>query len=199
MDAYPLSWPAHVPRTPAHAVQYSRFRNGNSKSQGLIQREMLQEIDRLGGKNIIVSTNVKLRNDGLPYAKPPEIKDYGVAVYFDLDGQQMCFACDMWATIWENMRGITKTIEAIRGIERWGSGYMMRAAFTGFTALPPPMGSVSVPKWWDVLNVPQHSSLEFCEMSYRKLAREAHPDNGGSNERMTVLNEAIAQARKEKS
>jgi len=38
---------------------------------------------------------------------------------------------------------------------------------------------------------------DVVKQAYRRLAREAHPDRGGSNEAMTALNIAIDQARKE--
>lgn len=37
----------------------------------------------------------------------------------------------------------------------------------------------------------------MAEANYRTRARQAHPDNGGSHERMAELNAAIDEARKE--
>jgi hypothetical protein len=48
--------------------------------------------------------------------------DVGVAVYFSYRNQQRCFACDRWNRIQDNMQAISKTIEALRGIERWATG-----------------------------------------------------------------------------
>lgn len=49
----------------------------------------------------------------------------------------MCFACEKWQDVYGNIYAIGKTIEALRGIERWGTGDMVEQAFTGFVALPP--------------------------------------------------------------
>ncbi|KAF7958244.1 hypothetical protein AWV80_01355 [Cupriavidus sp. UYMU48A] len=98
----------------------------------------------------MISTNVPLRQDGLPYASYRKVDDEGVAVYFTLDGQQMSFACDRWNKVEHNMHAIVKTIDALRGIARWGTGDMMRAAFTGFAALPSPS---TVRSWREIIGV----------------------------------------------
>lgn len=91
-----------------------------------------------GAKNAVVSTNVALRRDGLPLASAKRVDDPGVAVYFLYKGKQTCFACDRWDKVEDNIYAVAKTIDAMRGIARWGTGDMLDAAFNGFTALPPP-------------------------------------------------------------
>lgn len=188
---YPLTWPGGQPRTPPHMKQYARF----DTSQEIAQQRIMDEIWRLGGSDIIISTNIELRKDGMPYAsgKPPS--DTGVAVYFNFNGNPMAFACDKWIYIKDNMQAIAKTIEALRGIERWGSGEMMRAAFTGFQALPSPE-----PHWSQVLGVDIDASVDDIETAYRKKARDFHPDReGGSATKMAQLNAARDKAKKERS
>jgi hypothetical protein len=144
----------------------------------------------MGGTNIIISSNLTLRRDGLPYADQRRVDDPGVAVYFRRKGADVCFACDRWDTVADNMRAIEKTIEALRGIARWGTGDMMEAAFRGFEALP-------APSWRDDLGLGPDATIEDAETSYRKRARSAHPDAGGSEDDMARLNSAISQARSE--
>jgi hypothetical protein len=72
---------------------------------------------------------VQLRQDGLPYANRRAPSDTGAAVYFSYKGRQMCFACDKWQDVYDNIYAISKTIEALRGIERWGAGDMVEQAF----------------------------------------------------------------------
>lgn len=79
-----------------------------------------------------------MRQDGFPYPKQALPADKGVAIYFTLNSRQMCFACDRWDKVQDNIYAIAMTIEALRGIERWGSGSMVEQAFTGFVALPAP-------------------------------------------------------------
>lgn len=187
--AFPLTWPQGWPRTPAHLVCKSKF----DVKPEYTQRGMLLEIERLMGRDVVVSTNIKLRNDGLPYVGRRDPYDNGVAVYFNRGDKAMCFACDKYEQIWENMRAIQKTIEALRGIERWGASDMMERAFSGFTALPAP-GSTSR-TWRDVLNIGPSADLGMAKAAYRQLSIERHPDKpGGSHDAMAELNAAWAQA-----
>jgi hypothetical protein len=160
----------------------------------VVRDGLLAEIERLGGRNPILSTNIPLRRDGLPYAARRVPEDPGVAVYFDLDGEPQCFPCDKWDRVQDNLRAIELTIRALRGLERWGAKEMVRAAFRGFQALPPPGGDRP---WWKVLGVRQEAPIDVIEAAYRLEARQAHPDiNGGAADRMVELNRAIEEARR---
>ncbi|WP_020469627.1 J domain-containing protein [Zavarzinella formosa] len=177
IEASPLSWPPGKPR-----VQYptrSHFRT----THGAACQFVLGEIRRLGGTLPIISTNIPLRKDGLPYATYKAPDDRGVAVYFTYRKQQMCFACDKWDIIHDNIYAIGKTIEALRGIERWGTGEMVQQAFKGFIALPS-----NSP--WDVLGLKPGSSSSEIELAFRDKAKRCHPDVGGSHDQMARLNEA---------
>ena len=95
------------------------------------------------------------------------------------------------------MQAICKTIDALRGIARWGSGDMLEAAFTGFAALPAPAQG-----WRDVLDVPVGSGnnadqLARARMHYRACASANHPDRGGNSDTMAALNAAWEAAQRE--
>lgn len=188
IPAYPLYWPDGRKRT--RYPEPSRFKS----SFAVARDELVCEIERLRGNyyygpNPILSTNVALRNDGVPYANRAEPDDSGVAVYFQYKKKlQMCFACDKYAKVWENFVAIRKTIEAIRGIERWGSSDMMERAFQGFVALPSN-------DWRSVLCVGQDVTLADARSAYRRLAATTHPDkSGGDTESFQRLNAAWRQA-----
>lgn len=183
-ESYPLHWPASWPRT--QYPQSSKFKCTLAETRDL----MFAEIHRLGGKNVILSTNVELRLDGLPYANRRDPVDTGVAVYFERKGNQMVFACDRWGSVRENIRSIQKTIEALRGIDRWGASNMMERAFTGFMAIAGPAPR----RWHDILGVNSDADASQIKSAYRRKARECHPDNGGSAELMAELNAARDQA-----
>jgi hypothetical protein len=156
---------------------------------------MFNEVKLLGGKSMVLSSNVPLRQDGKPYASFPRIDDPAVAVYFTYKEKQMCFACDRWTKVEDNIQAIRKTIEALRGIARWGTGDMLQAAFTGFTALPPPIVAGMKRDWWDVLGVPRNATAAAVSEAYRKLASKHHPDReGGDANEMAELNQARAAA-----
>lgn len=188
-DAYPLAWPQGWPRRTR--AETSRF-GGSFDSN---RQELEWEIERMGGRYVVISTNIPLRRDGRPYASQankPDNNDHGVAVYFERDGKQMVFACDRWNRVQDNMRAIQKTIDAMRGIERWGASEMMERAFSAFEALPPPRSH------WSILGLKPGASLDDIRIAYRALAAKAHPDAGGSHAKMAELNaardHAIAEA-----
>lgn len=104
VEAYPLHWPENWPRTPINQIGYSRF----DTPMSLARDGLFKEIQMLGGRHIVLSTNVRLRNDGLPYANDKEPGDAGVALYFQYQGEPMCFACDKYYYVRENIQAIRK-------------------------------------------------------------------------------------------
>lgn len=187
VQAYPLQWPTGKPRT--KFIKPARFET----TFGVARDGLAIELDRLGAKNAVLSTNVELRLDGIPYANRSEPSDRGIAVYFTYKGQQLCFACDQWDRVKDNIQAVKKTIEALRGITRWGSGDMMEQAFSGFQALP---AYPSKLEWWEVLGVgPDCMDQERMRDAYRQKAQIVHPDRGGSTELMMELNAAFEKAK----
>lgn len=187
VTAYPLAWPANRKRTPRHMQQSARFKVSSFASA---RDNLLAEVARLRGRSVVLSTNIGLRNDGLPYANQRQPDDTGVAIYFiDKKGGRKCFACDRWRKIEDNMHAIEMTIAALRGIERWGSGEDMEAAFSGFAALPP-----SRRPWWEVLGLSQSASLEDAKIARQILAQRHHPDRNGEPGRMSEINAAFDDA-----
>ena len=191
MTKFPLAWPGYKPRTPSHARRASDFgvRKPGQVTPDRAQRELLNEIRLIGGIGVILSTNVRLRVDGTPYRdERPVDGDPGVAVYFKRRGKDLAFACDRWLTVPENIWAIRKSIEALRGLERWGSKEMMESAFTGFAALPAPE------QWFQVLGVSANATKDEVIKAYRRLASEHHPDlANGSHEAMARINRARDQ------
>lgn len=186
-DAYPLQWPASWPRS--KSPRRSRFKI----TAGRARDNLIAELQRMGAKQIVISTNVELRNDGLPYSNRRPPADAGVAVYFMHKGKQQCIPCDRWDDVGDNMHAIRLTVQALRGIDRWGSGSMVDAAFSGFKALP--AATVTSSPWYFILGVPENASPELIRDAYRDLSLRHHPDRGGSVERMTEINTAYADAK----
>lgn len=189
IEAYPLYWPEDRKRTPTWSREKAKFDCTMARARDGV----LYEIKLMGGKDPIISSNIELRRDGLPLANRKPVQDQGIAVYFTFRGKQVCFACDRWDKIEHNMRAIEKTIEALRGIARWGTGDMMEAAFRGFVALP---DQTNGKNWRGVFGFAAHDSVTLDEVRarYRNLAAQAHPDRGGSSERMALINLAWQEA-----
>jgi hypothetical protein len=189
--AFPLQWPAGRERRPYHRREVSGFNTSMSAARDA----MFNEVRLLGGRSMVLSTNVPLKQDGKPYANYPRIDDPAVAVYFTYKDKQMCFACDRWTKVEDNIQAVRKTIEALRGIARWGTGDMLQAAFTGFAALPPPIVAGMKRDWWVVLGVPKDASAAVVSAAYRTLASKHHPDReGGDPVAMVELNQARDEA-----
>lgn len=199
IEAFPLYWPEGKQRTESWRRRRATFDAAFAKSRDEIVREIKLLTGSWPDPKIVISTNIALRRDGLPLANQRKPDDPGVAVYFLYKKAQRCFACDRWDRIEDNMQAIAKTIEALRGIERWGSGDMVDAAFAGFTALPPPDAPAPAGRpWWQVLGVQAHAPTADVQAAYRRLASDHHPDRGGSNERMAEINAAFDAFRRER-
>jgi hypothetical protein len=184
IEAYPLQWPVGYPRT--QWKKSARFDTNFANARDAI----VNEIKRFRGKDIVISTDIPVKNDGFPYASFKTPKDCGVAVYFTYENNQVVFACDKWDRVEDNMQAIRKTIEAMRGLDRWGVSDMLNRAFTGFTAIPEKVNS----NWWDVLECSKNSTVEEITKAYYAKAKKVHPDKGGSNEEFSKVNAAYEQA-----
>jgi hypothetical protein len=207
---HPLHWPEGWPRVDPQYRDRARFGSITRKyveggsgmgwnERGSLTihaalRRLSDELARLGASDSEISSNVPLRLDGLPYSDVKEPRDPGVAVYFRRKGQSIAMACDKWDRAADNIAAIAAHIDALRRIERYGVGSLDRA-FTGYAALPAPGRRA----WRDVIRVGGMVPTNKAELRawFNLLARERHPDHGGSDILMAELNAAMDAARKE--
>lgn len=187
VHGYPLQWPVAWPRTTER--EWSRF----GVTFAAARDHLLAQLALMGAADVVISSNVEFRRDGLPYANRPEPDDPGVAVYFVRDGRAQCIPVDRWRKVKDNIRAAGLTVEALRGLDRWGAKHLVDAAFAGFAALPESVGVVS-DDWWVVLGVARDASPETIRQAYRRLAGEHHPDRGGDTERFIALRRAYDRA-----
>jgi len=190
-EAYPLTWPDGWKRTPAHLRQHSSFAVTFAKARD----DLYVQLEKMGAKRVILSTNIPVRLDGIPYANAPNPSDPGAALYFEYKNSPRCFACDKFKTVLENIRSIGLTIASIRAIERYGASEMMERAFKGFTALPERAGEY----WREILGFAREEKItaDDVERHFKNLAHEAHPDKGGNVERWHQLVQARENARRD--
>jgi hypothetical protein len=184
-DAYPLQWPDGWARTPADKRDYSKYK----VSEGRARDEMFDAIRKLGGEVPLISSNLRVRLDGLPYASQVIPEDPGVAVYWVRGGRQEVMACDRWRRPWENMRAIYHAIEGLRAMERAGATQIMERAFSAFQ-LPAPAG------WREALGVEpgMTPSADYLRKLWKAQAAKHHPDAGGSEEEFKRVQKAYQEA-----
>lgn len=178
---YPLQWPKGRERI--QNPKHPKFKAGSIVDEA---QSIYREIRLMGGKDVIISSNMQYKADGMPYYRQ-NVSDTGVAVYFkNSNGEEQCIPCDSWITLEENMRAISKTIDAMRGIERWGGKALMNAAFSGFKQLPPSTIIMPAPDrekrpWHVVLGVSPDADAPTVKQAYRKAQSLTHPDAGGTD------------------
>ncbi len=199
-EAFPLSWPPGWPRIPEHRREPGNQFRG--QTFGRARDMMLGQLRLLGAREVILSTNVPVRIDGLPYAQGRPLNgDPGVAVYFVLRNRQMAMARDAFTRIEANLRSLGLAVEHLRGLERHGGATMLERAFTGFAALPAPGAKRGC---WEILGMESPSchptwryKVEDIEAAFRVKLRQHHPDVGGTDEQMAEVNRAREQALQE--
>lgn len=201
----PLSWPAHRPRTPAFRRQTGKFRQhgGPITVAGAMDRVEI-EVQRLGGINALLSSNLDLRIDGRPRSGGSRPADPGVCLYFTLKAEPFALACDTYTDPAQNIAALAAHLEATRAITRHG---VASAAETlqAFSALPPPSPVSAARTCWDVLGLsravvmalPATVRAAAVNEAFRTLSRKTHPDAGGDQAAQAELNAARAQALKE--
>jgi len=203
MTKYPLTWPTGWKRTPVSRRTRARFSKRVAHSWGIGKGEVTvtEGIKRVLGQlrafgvqegDAIISTNLTIRLDGLPYGTQREPEDPGAAVYWRRpdDKAHKVMAIDRYDRIADNLAAIAATLKAMRAIERHGGAVILDRAFTGFEALP-------APRDWRVILGVSHvttPAFEDTRTAYRRLCQERHPDKGGSHEQMAELNWARDQA-----
>jgi hypothetical protein len=206
IPAFPLQWPAGWPRTPWSQQRYGKFGSKKGMSSRVTDitvaeatTRVLAELARMGidRQDVVISTDLQLRLDGLPRSGQAAPRDAGAAVYWQTKkGERRVMAIDQYHKVEENLAAIAATLDAMRAIERHGGAQILDRAFTGFTALPAP--SANKP-WREVMIFGESTpTREQLRQRYRELARTRHPDRiGGSDAAMSELNVALAEAEKE--
>lgn len=210
--AYPLSWPTGWKRTPADERAFGQFgttsrRAGNSWTSkekitiAAATRRLREELGRMcvHGDDLVLSTNLRLRLDGLPRSDQAAPADPGAAVYWadPWTVAPRCMAIDRYTKVEQNIAALAATIEAMRAIERHGGAVVLERAFTGFTALPAPIVAGMARPWWEVLGIARESTTAEIREAWRRLSSQHHPDRGGTAEKMAEINTARDAALRE--
>jgi hypothetical protein len=180
------------PRTePYNRKSDHRFGGGRKLAMGRAVNQLVSELRLLGAINIIVSSNIPTKGDGLPYADDRRLEDPGIAVYFDFKKKPRVMARDGFVSAAANIRSLTLAIDGLRLLERHGGSRMLEKAFDGFLALAPPNWKKH---WREVFGVKPDWTGDIAAL-YREKAKQRHSDVGGSDTLMAELNVAYTEAR----
>lgn len=208
-QAYPLAWPAGWPRMSAGGRKRAKFgkservysadhqHSWNSKKDLTIwdaTQRVMGELSTMGIREgqYVISTNLELRQDGLPRSGQRMPDDPGVAVYWTRKGKQQVMAIDLYDRVQDNLAAIAASLSALRAIERHGGAQILDRAFSGFDALPNPDAFDP----WAVLGIRRDvATKEYIETRFRLLAKDAHPDAPrGSHDAFQKLERAKREA-----
>lgn len=189
IQAYPLQWPAGWRR--AKERTHAKF---SKSKRDLRVVEAAQRVMKqlgfmgLGDWQIVISTNVRPRLDGILRSEESKPSDPGVAVYWQhgKQNENRCMAVDRYERVADNLAAIAATLEAMRAIERHGGAAILDRAFVGFKALPEPE------QWWQVLGLNSpYVTAQQIQDAYLGKARANHPDiPGGDPTAMARINAA---------
>ncbi len=163
----PLQWLSSQPR--CKKPERARFGKHSCSKAG---DYLLTELNKLGAKNCVISSNLQQRTRGDGFYANQKVDDAGVVVYFGLKGKSKAMACDKWDKVEHNLWALYLSVSSIRGLERWGGSKLLDGLFTGFEALP---------DYSQGINYFTGLSKEEARIKYLKLAKELHPDAGGNN------------------
>lgn len=182
ISAHPLQWPVGWKRTAAGHRQVARFstkaRSRTSQQLSIADGvgRVLEELDRMGlsRNDVVISTNVETRLDGLPRSDRSEPGDSGVAVYWQTrKGGNKVMAIDHYTRVADNLAAVAATLEAMRAIERHGGAAILERAFTGFAALPAPSAKQER-HWRTVLDLVGTPTPDEVTQAFRRARSPAH-------------------------
>lgn len=205
-QVYPLQWPTGWPRASSRKRakfgkgerQYSTTGSGSwINKKDLTVWDATQRVTaELGTMGIrdgqwVISTNLELRNDGLPRSGQRAPADPGVAVYWTRKGRRQVMAIDIYDRVQDNLAAVAASLNALRAIERHGGAQILDRAFAGFTALAAPDAFDP----WAVLGLKPGADSVAIEYKFRTLSKIHHPDvPGGSTEAFQRLERARREA-----
>lgn len=206
-QAYPLCWPEGWKRTAVNNRERARFNKKETqygapdangvRSSWVKTRELsvadgvervLRELSAMGidRQDVIISTNIRTRLDGLPRSGDREPDDPGAAVYWRTGKEPMrSMAIDRYDRVADNLAALGATLEAMRAIERHGGAEILQRAFLGFAALPEKASQ----GWRSYFGFSEDQKVtpNDVESAFRELAKKHHPDRGGDPDKFQEL------------
>jgi hypothetical protein len=195
-----IDWPVWADRTDPHQRERtSKFSVTLASAISDIETELE---DRLGVDDWRLSTAAPHRKkDGRPYADAnPD--DSAAVVRWSMDGEQYCVAADQYTGLRDNIRALGLYLEEKRKMSnrpvttgqsefataRLPSGDGEGSTGDDVVVAGPGHGLDEEPH--EVLGVAPDASDDVVEAVARRLAANAHPDNGGDREEFQRIQQA---------
>ena len=170
---------------------------------GVTHRELTSELSKLGAKDVVLEIAISpldLRLDGrLRAGARPEHP--GVILAFASRKGHLRFACDRYRDWADNLRAISRTLNALRSVDRWGA-VQDAEQYKGWERLPAPgTGKQAAAAFLIEHGHPGASDPTYAaqrliedadtrERIFRKAAKNLHPDAGGDPAQFQRLIEA---------
>jgi len=171
-EKYPLHWPQGYPVTETRIA--SKFTCTFAEARDGI----FNELNRLGADEFFISCNINRNKGGALVHGKLVYDNTGAAVYFKFKGERKVIACDKWKYIHENFRAIEKSLQAIRGLDRWGCTNIISQAVSGLKEL----ASGGNKTWWQIPGVDITASPIEVKTKYKELIKKYHPDKSSGSE-----------------
>lgn len=171
-EEMPLRWPDGWPRT-AHE---DRVRPPFLWGYATTRSNYLHALGELG----VSWAQLSLSDDR---------RDPGVACYWNILNNKCAVAFDLFTQQDGNLDAITRCLEHLAALRDLGGEALLRNTLKGLRV------SAAIPDWCTFYGFEEIPERSLLEKTHRDRVFEAHPDRGGTSERMHHLNENIAEAR----
>lgn len=184
-------WPEHQPQT--EHPKPSRFADSSFSSE---LDDLSHQLRLLKANNASVYADLDVGRSGRFLVRWNRNDDNGVAVHWKVGDENFVLAIDRYATPAENLRAIVKTIEALRGIDRWGGDALVQQAFSAFQ---PQLPLLVEPErsCWEILGIDPGATRVEIMAAFLERVKTAHPDHGGNDAAFQELMEARRHALEE--
>lgn len=171
-DRTPLDWPEGWDRTPAHKRQRARHVWGFVTTRS----SYLHALGELGVHWAQLSLSGTL-------------DEPGVACYWDILGRRHAVAFDCFTQPDANIDAVTRCLEHLSALRQLGGERLLRSTLEGLQVKD------LVPAWCRFYGFEEIPERSLLEKAHRGAVRKAHPDRGGTTERMREINDNMAEAR----
>ena len=161
---------------------------------------LFRELERLGAKNVVIEIGLRpedIRRDGWPRAGARVPEHPGVVLSFESRHGPLRYLTDTHADWQHNVRAIALGLEALRAIDRYGvttSGEQYagwKALGTGGSDAATPTKRQEAERFLCGV-VGEHVGALSFKALYRQALIKAHPDHGGSLEKLEQVRQAGA-------